>query len=79
MNNLATLIIERLDKKEKIEINEVCNVIHIKGRGVDERYKILGKKKDLNYEWLRETIKSFYATHKKNVPKTINITYFKEE
>jgi len=79
MNNLATIIIERLDKEQRKTLIAVDNFIHIWGRGVDEYYKILGNREDLNDEWLKETIKSFYGAHKLNVPQKIKITYFKED
>ena len=77
-NNLVTIIIERLDKEQRTRLIDVDNFIHIYGRGMDEYYKILGNREDINDEWLEETIKHFYSTHL-NVPEKIKITYFKED
>jgi len=78
MNDLVTIIVERLDKEQRTRLLGVDNFIHIHGRGMDEYYKILGNREDISDEWLEETIKSFYGAHNLNVPQKIKIIYFKK-
>jgi len=75
MDDLVTIIVERLDKEKKAKLTETDRVFHIQGRGLDEYYKITGNREDLNYEWwLEETIKNFYSAHL-NVLEKIEVIY----
>ncbi len=77
MDNLVTIIIKKLDKKQAEITKEFDNIIHIERRGINKYYRILGNREDINNEWLEETIKSFYDTHL-HVPNMIKLTYYKK-
>lgn len=79
MNDLVTIIAERLDKEQRKNLLAVDNFIHVCGHGVDEYYKILGNRENISDEWLEETIKNFYRLHHLHIPKKIKLTYFKKE